>query len=72
MSSEHKDAVKRAPMRHIRYFIMVSLIMIVIHYLVPYTILLNATNFALFAYWALLVLFWIIVTSIIVERWWFK
>lgn len=72
MSSEHKDAIKGVPMRRLKYFIMVSLIMIVMHYLVPYTILLNATNFALFAYWVLLVLFWIVVTSIIVERWWFK
>ena len=49
-----------------------SLMLILAHYIVPYTILRNSKGFTLFLFWSLLVALWVIVTIIFIERRWFK
>ncbi len=66
------STVGKGFMKHLKYFVISSLAMVLVHYLIPYTVLHHVRDFSLFMYWALLVLVWIVITSIIIEKWWFK
>ena len=73
MSSRLEEStVENGFMKCLKYFVVSSLAMILVHYLIPYTVLHHVRDFSLFMYWALLVLAWIVITSIIIEKWWFK
>ncbi|HDN76198.1 MAG TPA: hypothetical protein ENG05_03615 [Acidilobales archaeon] len=58
--------------RDVVIYIVISICLILSHYVIPYTILKGPRGFTLFLFWSLLVLAWIVTTIVFVERRWFK
>ena len=59
----------RIKSRYLVYAVL-ALVILLIHYAIPYTILRNVTGFTLYAFWTLLSLVWVVVTLVFVGRGW--
>ncbi|MEM0453160.1 MAG: hypothetical protein QXO98_00675 [Sulfolobales archaeon] len=53
----------------VRIYVILFIVLMLVFYLVPYTLYVSAKGFTLFAYWALLTLMWIIMTLLYLRRW---
>lgn len=51
-------------------YAVLGIIMLLLHYIIPYTILKDARGLELYTFWSILVLIWIIVTILFIEKRW--
>jgi len=57
------------PLKGRSLYIALGLIVISLHYIIPYSILREASGFSLFIYWVSLAAAWIAITVIYLRRW---
>lgn len=58
--------------RALKAYVVASLAVLALHYLVPYTVLHGAEGFTLYAFWSILAATWVVATVVFVSWGWLE